>query len=714
MHQFIQRLLIGFATLAVMAAPAQAESHDAGHAVVDLVSERSVAIPGETVYLGLHLVMDEGWHVYWRNPGDAGLSPVILWDDGTAIEGRTADEAFTWPLPELLPVLPGEIMDYGYSGKVTLPFAYQVPSDLSGLIQFNGTADYLICKDVCIPETAPLSFTLEIGETQVPDTEGGALIAAAFAAEPMPLDGEATASLESDRLTLSVKPEALELSGITAARFLPFNNEIKHAQDQAVTTGPDGLTLTMVAEPREPLGEQLAGVLTVTTAEGTRTGYALTAANAAPLPGTSGSPLSGDAPAADASGVNLLSIALFALVGGLVLNLMPCVLPVLSIKAVGMVQAAASGQESELRTHGIAYTGGVILSFLAIAGAFIALRAAGEFVSLGFQLQYPAVVAALAIVMFAIGLWLLGVFELGSSVQGLGGDLAAQGGTSGAFFTGVLAAVVGAPCVGPFLGVALGAVLTQPAPVVFAVFGLVGLGLALPFLLLSFVPGLQGLLPRPGAWMERLKQFFAFPMFLTAVWLLSVLGDQSGSRAVTMTVLGAVLLALGIWIVTTAGGRIRRVAQFAGALAVIAGLLVPIRSGLTNEAEAGETRAYASSTFETVAWSPAAVDEALSDGKGVFVDFTASWCMICQANKGTTLNQARVRQAMEDANIVFMVADFTNKDETIAAELKARNRPGVPMYLLYGPGQRTPSILPEALTPGIVLGEIDAVTSTSS
>ncbi len=704
--------------LIVLAGPrlADAEPHDAGHAVVDLVSERSVAVPGETIYLGLHLVLDEDWHVYWRNPGDAGLSPVIHWDEGGPVSGTTQGADFTWPLPELLPVLPGEIMDYGYSDAVTLPFAFTVPGDVTGLIRFSGTADYLICKDVCIPETAPLDFTLEVGAAQVPDMAGGALIADALAAEPAPLAGAATANVEAETLTLSVRPDALALDQVASARFFPYGNEILHAKPQAVSLGAEGLSLAMAAEPREPLGETLAGVLAVTFKDGTRTGHVVDAVAAPPLPGTAGTPLdpAGLAPGGTATGAGLIAIAFFALLGGMVLNLMPCVLPVLSIKALGMVESAAGGETGELRRHGLAYTLGVVLSFLAIAAVFVILRAAGEFVSLGFQLQYPVVVALLALLMFAIGLWLLGVFTLGGSMQGAGHELASRGGLTGSFFTGILAAAVGAPCVGPFLGFALGAVLTKPAWAVFLVFALVGLGLALPFLALSYLPGLQRILPKPGAWMERLKQFFAFPMFLTAVWLLTVLGDQAGSGAVTYTLLGAVLLGLGIWALTTAGGRLRPVAQALGALAILAGLLVPVQAGLTGVAEPGGIRAYASSQHETVAWSPEAVEAALDEGRGVFVDFTATWCMICQANKRTTLNQPAVREAMQAAGIVFMVADFTSKDETIAMALKAHGRPGVPMYLLYGPGDRTPVLLPEALTPAIVLREIDAVAGAAT
>ena len=406
----------------------------------------------------------------------------------------------------------------------------------------------------------------------------------------------------------------------------------------------------------------------------------------------------------------LLAIAGLALIGGLVLNLMPCVLPVLSIKAVGMVEAAAQGDKAHLRAHGLWYTAGVLITFLLIAVIFIALRAAGDFVSLGFQLQYPPIVAALALLVFLIGLWLIGFFELGTSVQGAGSGLAQKQGNMGAFFTGVLAAVVGAPCVGPFLGVALGAVVTQPAPVVLIVFALMGFGLALPFLALSYAPGLQRVLPKPGAWMERLKQFFAFPMFLTAVWLLDVLSQQAGSGAVSWTVAGAVALTFGIWLMRSAGGRTRLAARVAGALAIVFGAYLAINAAMRPAGEGATQTAYAKSDFKTVEWSPETVEATLAEGKGVFVDFTAAWCVICQANKRTTLSRPEIRAAMEDAGIVFMVADFTNRDEVIAGEIRRHGRAGVPMYLLYGVGRTEPKILPQTLSPRLVLREIAAVS----
>lgn len=710
----ISRLFASFAAMLIVAElasqPAVAQPHDGGHARVELISERAAAVPGETVYLALHKQMDKGWHVYWRNAGDAGLPPQILWDEsplGDVTEGGD----FTWPLPHEIAVVEGEIMDYGYDDEVTLPFAFEVPENAAGDIRFAGTADYLICKDVCIPETAPVEFTLKIEDQQVPDRRSARLIARAFEAAPTIFAGEARYQIDNETLVLSLKPERAELLDGADLRFFPYGDPIIHSAPQRLETGGSGATLRMSADTYSPHEGPVEGVIAATKSDGTRTGFSISASQGAPFAGTFGNAAAARAESEPAlSFAGIAAIAGLALLGGLILNLMPCVLPVLSIKAVGMVQAAAHGERSHLRAHGLWYTLGVLLTFLLIAAVFIALRAAGEFVSLGFQLQYPPIVAGLALLVFLIGLWLTGFFELGTSMQGAGSGLAARQGNAGAFFTGVLAAVVGAPCVGPFLGVALGAVITQPAVVVLLVFALMGLGLALPFLALSFAPGLQRALPRPGAWMERLKQFFAFPMFLTAVWLLDVLAQQAGSGAVSWTAAGAVALTFGIWLMRSAGGRTAVFGWAGGAAAIGLGLFLAVSAAMTPGDEVAGQAAYRQGDFETVAWSPETVEATLAEGQGVFVDFTAAWCVICQANKRTTLSRADVRTAMEDAGIVFMVADFTNRDELIAEELRLRGRAGVPMYLLYGPGDREPRLLPQTLTPGLVLREIAAVS----
>lgn len=702
----LKSLALAICALSVSAG-AFGEPFDAGHAEVELIAEREAALPGETIYLALDKTLDAGWHVYWRNAGDAGLPPEIFWEAGPAGD-KTEGDDFVWPIPKLLPVVEGEIMDYGYDVALTLPFAVTVPEDAAGEVTWSGVADYLICKDVCIPESAPISVTVAIGAEQTPNVAHAVKIAAALDKAPRAFDGEAAATPQDGDLRLSLAPEAGDLLDGAGLRFFPYGNEIIHAAAQDHTVGPRGASLDLRAAARTTLGERLQGVLVVTPPGGAPFGYLVDApVTSAALAGTFGTPVAVSS-AAEPGGLNLLALGGLALLGGLILNLMPCVLPVLSIKALGLVSAAQSGEGQHLRAHGLLYTAGVLTAFAGLAGAFLLLRSAGEFWALGALLQYPIVVAGLALGAFILGLWLFGAFELGTSVQNFGAQAAGRGGGAGAFFTGALAATAGAPCVGPFVGASLGAVLERPAFDVVLIYLLLGLGLALPFLVLSFVPGLSRYLPKPGAWMERVKQFFAFPMFLTAGALLFVLGDQAGTGAVAWLVMGAAVIGFGIWLLRSAGGRFRPVALVAGAGALAAGAALGLSAAQPQAATLAGGPTY-SANVETLPWSPERVAALTDAGQPVFVDFTATWCMICQANKRTTLTQPSVLRAMEAVNVAFLVADFTNKDPAIAEELKRRGRPGVPMYLLFEPGDMDPKILPQTLTPGLVIQEIEAL-----
>ena len=707
---------LGALIAAPIFAPLAAQPVDGGHARVELISERETAIPGETVWFGLSFEMDDEWHIYWKNAGDAGIPPRAYWDDQTTFDEAAIGD-IDWPLPELLPVVEGEIMDYGYSGEIVLPFPVEIPEGETGPVRLGGTIDYLICKDICIPESVDVAVTMQVGPEQVPDRENGARIAEALADVPVQFTGETSLTEEGESWVLSAAGgELVGVSGDT--RFFPDGHEIVHAAPQPVEFGEQGVAIELTPL-RAGMPDALTGVIRVAVEGAGPVAVRISASGGDVLAGTSGLGSSdGSATAAGGgtggltsssggagSGLNFFILIGSALLGGLILNLMPCVLPVLSIKASGMVQVAASGERSELRKHGLWYTAGVLISFAATGLAFIALRAAGQFVSLGFQLQYPAVVAALALIMVVIGLWLLGVVNFGTSVQNVGSGLAGRQGSAGAFFTGVLAAVVGAPCVGPFVVGALGAVLNEPWPVVMAVFLMLGLGLALPFLVLSYVPGLHKSLPKPGLWMERLKQAFAFPMFLTAAWLITVLGNHPAAGA---TAFGAVILAFGIWLLSVAGGRLRTGVIAVGTALAVIGIVWPVVSGLQDApATTGNAASYAAA-YEPEPWSPARVDELISEGRGIFVDFTASWCATCQVNKRTTLKRDDVLEAMEDANVTFLVADFTRPNEEISDELKRRGSPGVPMYLLYAPGEPEPEVLPTLLNPGMLKRKLEA------
>ncbi len=701
--KFIFALLV-ICCSALWAQPNATAQSGAKFADVSLIAERDQAVAGETFFAAFKLDIEEGWHVYWRNPGDAGLPPEATWDTGGDVVGD-----FIWPIPEEQEVIPGELMDYGYKDQLILPFPVTVPNDTTGPLTLSGVLNYLICKDVCIPEDAAFSFEVGIGAETVVNALHGQVIGEAIALAPTPLDGTACLSGEGLEWTLSIA--AAELAGEHEyLRFFPYEQVIKNAASQSSRSGASGaqLALTPGYDFETELPSQLDGIVVVEKAGARKEAYEVSAAICAPLAGTAGAGSGGlAAPVEAGGGANIFVLAWWALLGGLVLNLMPCVLPVLSMKVLGVVGAATEDGGKHLKAHGLWYTAGVLVTFAAIAGLFVGLRSAGEFLSVGFQLQNATAVAGLSLLMFVIGLWLLGMFELGSSVQGVGSELAGRKGAAGAFFTGLLAAVVGAPCIGPFLGVALGAVITEPAPVVFLVFFLVGFGLALPFLLISFVPGLHRFLPKPGAWMERLKQFFAFPMFLTALWLLSVLADLAGTEAVIGAGLGAVGIAFGIWLLASGKTVIKAVAT----LAILIGAFLGVENTWGNApALAGEARASAYGAIsEPVMWSEAAVQTALDQGQGVFVDFTATWCATCQLNKATTLKKPAIQAAFAEQNIVFMVADFTRRDSDIAAALQRHKRPGVPMYLFYAPGRADPVVLPQLLSEEVVMRHLDAI-----
>ncbi len=387
----------------------------------------------------------------------------------------------------------------------------------------------------------------------------------------------------------------------------------------------------------------------------------------------------------------LLGMLVLALLGGLVLNLMPCVLPILSLKVLGLAHSGES--RGHARSHAIWYSLGVLVSFAAIGGLVIGLRAAGQAAGWGFQLQQPWFVAALAYLMFAVGLSLSGVFTLGTNLGGIGQSLAARNGPLGDFFTGVLACVVASPCIAPFMGTALAYAFTAPALLAMLVFLALGLGLALPFLLIGFVPSLARRLPTPGAWMETLKQVLAFPMYLTAIWLLWVLGKQRGVDALALMLVGATLLALGLWCFERSRWKSHRLGMgLATAMLVLA--LVPVVAVTRLSLPA------ATATEGVVAFSPQLLDRLRADNRVVFVNMTADWCVTCKANEKNVLSSAEFRDALRRVDAVYMKGDWTNVDPAISTFLDQHQAVGVPLYVVYGPGA-PPAILPTVLTGAI-------------
>ena len=697
------RALMTALTAALLAAPLALPQTEgpALKARAELIADHASAAPGETIYVALKMSMDPGWHIYWRNAGDAGLPPQLLLKETTSLPEGALGEML-WPLPKLLPVVAGEIMDYGYDDEAVFAMPLTIPEGASGTLRIDAEADYLICESVCIPETQDVSLEIAVGEN-IENAVSGDLIGKWIAKVPGMFAGEARIDDATAPWTLSLVQDGGFPDG-AVIRFFPFEHEISHPADQPQRTGPKGASLSLTPDRAGKVGEALEGIIRVDAPGAEPVGYQIRAERGEAFAGTTDAAFAAPVGSEDAAlgWQGILGLAGLAFIGGLILNLMPCVLPVLSMKAIGMVSAAASGNAGELKSHGLWYTVGVLVSFGALALVILAVRQATGFATLGFQLQHAPTVAILALIMFAVGLWLMGFFELGASIQNTGSALANRGGAMGAFFTGVLAAVVGAPCVGPFLGAALGAVMSQPPAAVIAVFLAMGFGMALPFLVLSFVPGLHRILPKPGKWMDTLKQAFAFPMFLTAAWLLSVLADLAGAGAVGWTLVGATALGFAVWVARD-GGMVRR--GFAVVALAIGFGLPAVQANVPAAAAAGGEPSVPA--YAEAAWSPEAVDALLAEGRPIFVDFTASWCASCQVNKLTTLNTAAVKAAFEAKDVAFLVADFTQKDPVIADELKRRGRAGVPMYLWYPAGAREPEILPELLSQELVIGLVE-------
>ena len=676
----------------------------------ELVSMSRWAAPGSTAVVAVRQDIEPGWHTYWRNPGDSGGATTLTWSVPQGV--RAGD--IVWPLPERQRL--AGLMNYGYSGQVYLPVPVEIPADArpGSTLPLRVEALFFVCSaEMCVPETLTLSLDLPVREGAAPaDPRHGAAIRAVLENAPRPAGGEARAALPNGVLTRSAAGGPLGGRDPGPSYFFPFEGGIiRHAAPQSGSWGPQGLTLRIQAGTGlagGELQEPVAGVLA------TDIGAFEIRAEAGPvLAGTSGS---GDlAPAADGpaerpetANANLTAFAqaaLFALLGGLILNLMPCVFPILAMKAASLT--AAAHDPGRARRDGLAFLAGVLTTFLVLAGVLLALRAAGQAAGWGFQLQSPAVIAGLALLMLAVGLNLSGVFHVGAGLQGAGsGPLARLNGAAAAFLTGVLAVVVAAPCTAPFMAVALGSALLMPWPLALIVFLMLGLGLALPYVLVSLTPGLLSRLPRPGPWMERLKGLLAFPMYGAALWLAWVFSRQTGGDALGLLFIAGLLLALAGWLLGVAQaeralGRRWRLAAVAGGAALVLAVAGAVMATRLPSGPSGTPDAPGRG-LSGAPWSPAAVQAALAEGRPVLVNFTADWCVTCKINEAGALTSARTTEAFRAANAVYLVGDWTLRDDAITAELERHGRSGVPLYLLYAPGEAQPRILPQLLTEGLV------------
>jgi DsbC/DsbD-like thiol-disulfide interchange protein/cytochrome c biogenesis protein CcdA len=661
-------------------------------AMVDtrLLADHITVSPGTTVYVGLSMVIEPGWHTYWRNPGDSGEPTDIDW---TLPEGVSAGEII-WPAPTAYAF--GPLMNYGYGDEVVLPIPLTIADDFSGrFLEIRAAASWLVCAEVCIPESADLDLFLSVNDSASPDNAGAALIQSGLDRVPADSDLASGISRSANSLILTIeRPE--DGRSVRNAAFYPYSDTvINHASDQVAYISDEGIALKLDPAPEARSGLTWAprGVLTYEFQDGGD--WTMRAVVITPEPGVKVMDVPQDAFAGTVLPVTVSGLAVtlvLSLIGGLILNLMPCVFPVLSIKALGFVERAHSAP-GELRRHGLLFLAGVLVTFLALAAVLLTFKAIGDPIGWGFQLQNPLAVGILSLVMFGIGLNLVGLFEVGTSLQGVGGRWANAGGDAGAFMTGLLAVVVAAPCIGPFAAGALGLAFSQPGFVLVLVSLMLGLGLALPYLILSFYPSLLKWLPKPGPWMVRFKQFLAFPMFGAAIWLVWVLSMQGGPQGVLMLLIA--FLALGFLVWTLKFSNVTaRIAAAAGALMLVGALVGVSRSTMAVE-YAGEP------------WSQDRVDMLVAEGRPVFIDFTAAWCVSCQFNKQMTLNSPQVVAAFEANEVTVLIADWTNRDDRIAAAIRGYGAAGIPLYVYYAPGSSEPTILPPIISTGLILDTVN-------
>ena len=661
---------------------------------------------GKPVWLGLQLAHIPQWHTYWKNPGDSGLPTMLEW----ALPAGISAGEIAWPTPKKIPI--GNLANYGYEGTVLLPVPLTVASDFTGSqLNVKLKASWLVCKEACIPQEGDFALTIP---AQSSTASNAATFDAAFKAAPQNLSAGASAvSVDGQRLSVSLAglPGALqgkslsffpETGGITEPAA-PIQQSWQGAVWQAQlplssqrTESPAMLPVVVTAGGSAyridaPVNGSWPAALPVATlAPGLYTALqANAAAGAAPGP-------TGAAP------VGLLFALIGALLGGMLLNLMPCVLPVLAIKVVGFVQIK---NPAERTAGGVAYTAGVVLSFLALGGLLLGFRAAGEQLGWGFQLQNPAVVAGLALLFTVVGLNLAGLFEFGNFLPSRLANVRSGNPRTNAFLSGVLTTAIASPCTAPFMGASLGYAISLPGPQALAVFAALGLGMALPFLAVSVLPGVARALPRPGPWMVTFKQAMAFPMFATVAWLVWVLGQQSGINGAGALLALLVLLALAIWAINLPGrsqpvAAALSVALLAGGIWAIGGNIVkPLPDGSASAATAQPGK------LAWQAWEPGRVEQLTAQGQNVFVDFTAAWCVTCQYNKQTTLSDAAVMDDFAAKKVTLLRADWTRRDPAVSAALSQLGRSGVPVYVFYKPG-RAPVVLSEILSVEDVRAEL--------
>jgi thiol:disulfide interchange protein len=679
-----------------------------------LVSEVSGVGPGQVFWVALELNIRDGWHTYWRNPGDSGEPTKLAWQ---LPPGFTAGD-IVWTTPHRFEIAP--LVNYGYAKHAMHLVQITAPKDVKAgtPVTLAAKASWLVCSDVCIPEGADLQLTMPAGaQAGGIDPKESSLFSAARSELPSAQPAATSARIAGDQLIVTLGGDwGATLSQIKSLAFFPYDEGgIEYATPQKLTRTKDAVELSMKVGYKPPKAGAIRGVLVVSQQNGTQSDT---------VPIEIAADFSGAGAVADQVRAgpraapltqahqepehSLIVLMLLAMLGGLILNLMPCVFPVLSIKAISVVEQAKK-HPGIVRMKGLVFAAGVISSMLALAAVLLGLRAGGEEIGWGFQLQSPLFVTLLIYLLLAVGLNLSGVFEFGGGLAGVGDGLTHGDGYRASFFTGLLTTLVATPCTAPFMAPALGAALTQPAINALCIFAALGIGLSLPFVLLSFAPWMRRVLPKPGAWMDTLKQVFAFPIYASAAWLLWVLSHETSSFGLGAALAGTVLIGLAAWAYqksssSSGGGKVTVLVTAAASL--LLAIILPVRFADVASATAapGESALPKAGADEWQPYSAARVAELTAAGRPLLVNFTASWCLTCLVNERNAFSDSAVQAIFRDKKVVLMKGDWTNRDPAITHALAAFGRAGVPLYVVYNskPGSTEPLVLPQLLTAGVV------------
>lgn len=742
------------AGLLLAPAPLWAASRaQAPHLGVELVAQGRLS-PGGDSQLAIRFELEKGWHLYWQNPGDSGEAPTVRWTLRAEAPGQPAGRDLSslirigelaWPVPERL--VSGPVVNFGYADQLVLLSPVQVRAELSAAqlksVQLSAQLTWLVCSEVCIPGGTSLDLNWPIADAAEPplgatDAATARLFASARQALPQPLpeDYRLAAVIDAQAFHLRLElPPGQPLVGALTAEFFPLGRDeidLSGRQESLLSGGTLALRLPR-AEQLTQAPPTLRGLLRLQARDDKRAftvavpvlDASSTAAASSPPAASQGGAVATVAVAASEAAPpapaapQLWLMLLFALLGGALLNLMPCVFPVLSIKALELVETATSDRR-RARWHGAAYTAGVLVSFWALAGLLVALRYTGQQLGWGFHLQSPRFLVALSGLLFLMGLNLLGVFEVGLGLTQLGqvsADVAERDrrGYFAAFVTGVLATVVATPCSAPFMSTALGFALSQPPLLALPIFTALALGLALPYVLLTWLPGLHRLLPRPGAWMETFKQVMGFLLLGTVVWLAWVLAAQVGGIGVVALLAGLLILGVAAWLLRRWSER--RAVLLLGVALIGLGAIVP--GSLASQLAAPPPTIVAASLgaaakpapSDELIWEPFSKESLAAHraaGHAVFLDFTAEWCVSCKVNERLVLQSEAVRRRLRESGIVTMKADWTSYDPRITEALAEFGRSAIPFYAVYARDrQRPPVELPAILTPSLVLDAIE-------